>query len=132
MLKPIEKVPIFPLLSQASDPFCWFHDTLCIVALTTQLATTKEALAKEKTAQSTADRSLAKEKTARYVTEQALQYPNDAKAELTQELESIKASLTTTHDKLTSKSAALDVAVIREQQAKIQMKTVEEKLKAAE
>jgi hypothetical protein len=22
MLKPIEKVPIFPLLSQASDPFC--------------------------------------------------------------------------------------------------------------
>jgi hypothetical protein len=51
---------------------------------------------------------------------------------LTQELESTKASLTATHDKLTSKSAALDVAVIREQQAKIHMTMAEEKLKAAE
>jgi hypothetical protein len=51
---------------------------------------------------------------------------------LTQELESTKSSLTTTHDKLTSKSAALDIAVIQEQQTKIQMKMVEEKLKAAE
>jgi hypothetical protein len=50
---------------------------------------------------------------------------------LTQALESIKASLTVIHDKLTSKSAALDVVVIQEQQAKIQMKTTEEKLKAA-
>jgi hypothetical protein len=51
---------------------------------------------------------------------------------LTQELESTKAFLTSTHDKLTSKSATLDIVVIREQQAKIQMKTAEEKLKAAE
>jgi 1,2-phenylacetyl-CoA epoxidase PaaB subunit len=48
---------------------------------------------------------------------------------LTQELESTKASLTATQDKLTSKSAALDVAVIRK--AKIQMTTTEEKLKAS-
>jgi hypothetical protein len=51
---------------------------------------------------------------------------------LTQELKSTKASLTATHDKLTSKSAALDVVVIREQRAKIQMKTDEEKLNATE
>jgi hypothetical protein len=51
---------------------------------------------------------------------------------LTRELESIKASLTATHDKLTSKSAALDVAVIQEQQTKIQKTTAEEKLKATE
>jgi hypothetical protein len=51
---------------------------------------------------------------------------------LTQELESTKASLTATYDKLTSKSAALDIAVIREQQAKIEMMTAEEKLKADE
>jgi DNA repair exonuclease SbcCD ATPase subunit len=132
MLKPIEKVPIFPLLSQASDPFCWFHDLLCTVALTTQLAVAQEALSKEKTAWSVVDRSLAEEKTTHHATEQALQNSNDAKAELTQELESTKASLTATHDKLTSKSAALDVAVIQEQQAKIQMKMAEEKLKAAE
>jgi hypothetical protein len=51
---------------------------------------------------------------------------------LTRELESTKASLTATPDKLTSKSAALDVMVIQEQQAKIQMMTAQEKLKAAE
>jgi uncharacterized protein (DUF3084 family) len=80
----------------------------------------QEALTKEKTARSAADRSLAKEKTTHHA------------AELTQELESTKTSLTTTHDKLTSKSDALDIAVIQEQQAKIQMKTTKEKLKAAE
>jgi hypothetical protein len=79
----------------------------------------QEARSKEKTARSTADRSLAEEKTARHATEQALQNSNDAKAELTRELESTKASLTATHDKLTIKSAALDVAVIQEQQVKI-------------
>jgi hypothetical protein len=51
---------------------------------------------------------------------------------LTQEQESTKASLTAIHDKLTSKLAAIDVAVIWEQQAEIQLMTAEEKLKAAE
>jgi hypothetical protein len=51
---------------------------------------------------------------------------------LTQELESTKASLTATYDKLTIKSAALDVTMIWEQQAKIQMTMAEEKLKATE
>jgi hypothetical protein len=59
MLKPIGKVPIFPLLPQASDPFCWFHDIRCTVALTTQPTATQEALAKEKTARSAVDQSLA-------------------------------------------------------------------------
>jgi hypothetical protein len=71
------------------------------------------------------------EKTVWHAVEQALQNSNDDKAELTQELESTKASLTATHDKLTSKSTALDVAVIQEQQARIQMMMAEEKLKAA-
>jgi hypothetical protein len=51
---------------------------------------------------------------------------------LNRELESTKASLTATPHKLTSKSADIDVMVIREQQAKIQMMTAQEKLKAAE
>jgi enoyl-[acyl-carrier-protein] reductase (NADH) len=51
---------------------------------------------------------------------------------LTQALDSTKASLTAIHDKLTSKSVALDIAVIREQQAKIQMTMANEKLKVAE
>jgi hypothetical protein len=62
MLKPIGKVPIFPLLPQASDLFCWFHDIHYTVALTTQLTIMQEALTKEKTAQSAVDRSLAEEK----------------------------------------------------------------------
>jgi chromosome segregation ATPase len=100
--------------------------------LTTQLVIALEALSKEKTAWSTINRSLAEEKTAWHVAEQAVQSSNDSKNELTWELESTKASLTVTHDKLTSKSAAIDVTVIQEQQAKIQLTTAEEKLKAAE
>jgi Zn-finger protein len=87
---------------------------------------------KGKTTWSAVDRSLAEEKNAHHAVEQALQNSNDAKSELTQELESTKAFLTATHDKLTNKLAALDVAMIWEQQAKIQMKIAEEKLKAAE
>jgi hypothetical protein len=83
MLKLIGKVPIFPLLSQASDPFCGFHDLLCTVVLTTQLAAAQEALSKEKTAQLVAGRFLAEEKTVRHAAEQALQNSNDAKSELT-------------------------------------------------
>jgi hypothetical protein len=60
------------------------------------------------------DRPFAKEKIVQHVAKQALQSSNDANADLTQELESSKASLTTTHDKLTSKSTALDVVVIQE------------------
>jgi hypothetical protein len=48
MLKLIGKVPIFPLLSQAFDLFCWFHDILCTVALTTQPAAMQEAPPKRK------------------------------------------------------------------------------------
>jgi hypothetical protein len=48
MLKLIGKVPIFPLLSQAFDPFCWFHDILCTVVPTTQLAAMQEAPTKGK------------------------------------------------------------------------------------
>jgi hypothetical protein len=100
--------------------------------MTTQLAVAQEVVSKEKIAWLTIDRTLAEEKTTRHAAEQALQNSNDAKAELTWEMESTKASLTATHDKLTSKSAALNVTMIWEQQAKIQMKTAEEKPKAAE
>jgi hypothetical protein len=64
MPKSIGKVPIFPLLSQASDPICRFHDLLCPVALTTRLAVVQEALSKKKVARLDVDRSLAEEKTA--------------------------------------------------------------------
>jgi chromosome segregation ATPase len=131
MLKPIRKALIFSLLLQASEPFLLIKWSSFSVALITQLAAAQVALSKEKAARSAVNHSLAEKKTVWHTVEQALQNSNDDKAELTQELESTKASLTATHDKLTSKSSALDVTVIQEQQAKIQMMMAEEKLKAA-
>jgi hypothetical protein len=95
--------------------------------MTTQLTAAQEALSKESCSIGCWS-IFSWGKAARHATEQALQNSSDAKAELTLELESTKAPLTTTHDKLTSKSAALDVAMIQEQQAKIQMMMSEEKL----
>jgi chromosome segregation ATPase len=89
-------------------------------------------LSKEKAARSAADGSLAEDKTARHAAKQALQSYNDAKDELARELESTQASLTATHDKLTSESYALDTVVILEQKMNIQLMTAKEKLKAAE
>jgi hypothetical protein len=51
---------------------------------------------------------------------------------MARELESTRASLTTTTDKLSSKSSALDHAVIWEKQMKIRLMTSEEKLMACE
>jgi chromosome segregation ATPase len=89
-------------------------------------------LSKEKDAQSAADRSLVEEKATQQAVEQALQSFDDGRAGLARELESTQASLTTTHDKLTTKAFALDTTVIREQQMKVQLMGAEEKLKAAE
>jgi hypothetical protein len=47
---------------------------------------------------------------------------------LARELDSTRASLTATTEKLFAKSSALDYAVIREQQMKIQLTACEEKL----
>jgi hypothetical protein len=44
----------------------------------------------------------------------------------------VQASLTTTTNKLTSKSSALDIVVIREHEMEIKMKAAEEKLKMTE
>jgi hypothetical protein len=57
---------------------------------------------------------LTEEKAAQQVVEQALQSSNNAKAKLAQELESTQATLTASHNKLTSKSSTLDTAVILE------------------
>jgi hypothetical protein len=48
---------------------------------------------------------------------------------LNRELESTKGSLAATHDKLTIKSSSLDIVVIHEQQAKIQLMMAKDKLK---
>jgi hypothetical protein len=75
---------------------------------------------------------LAEEKAAWQTTKQSLQTSDEARANLAWDLESVQASLTTTTSKLTSKSPALDTAVIREHEMEIKLKAAEEKLKVVE
>jgi chromosome segregation ATPase len=99
--------------------------------LTTELAATRKALSEEKVVWSAADRALAEEQAAWQVTDQSLLSSNEANTLLARELESTRASLTATTDKLSSKSFALDHAMIWEQQMKIRLMSCEEKLTVA-
>jgi hypothetical protein len=74
---------------------------------------------------------LPEKKAAQRAVNQSLLSSNKANALLSLELEFTQVSLTTTTDKLSSKSSALNTAVIREQQMKIQLMTCEEKLTVA-
>jgi hypothetical protein len=74
---------------------------------------------------------LAEEQAAWQVTDQSLLSSNEANTLLARELESTRASLTATTDKLSSKSFALDHATIWEQQMKIRLMSCEEKLTVA-
>jgi hypothetical protein len=73
---------------------------------------------------------LAKEKTAWQVVDQSLRASDEAKAALSQDLQSAQASLTATTEKLISKSSALDFMMIREREAKIKLQAAEAKIKA--
>jgi paraquat-inducible protein B len=75
---------------------------------------------------------LAEEKAARQATEQSLQQSKDANATLALELENAHTSLAATHDKLDSKSKALDFQVIRDNEVVLRLKNAESWLKAAE
>jgi hypothetical protein len=132
MWKLIEKVLILPLLLQTSDFLYQLYNFFGFVALTAQLAAAQKELSEEKASWSTADRSLAEEKAAWQTTKQSLQTSDEARANLAWDLESVQASLTTTTSKLTSKSPALDTAVIREHEMEIKLKAAEEKLKVVE
>jgi hypothetical protein len=96
------------------------------------IAELKKALSKEKTTRSTANRALAEEKAARQSVEQSILSFNEANTLLSRELDSTRAFLTATTDKLSSKSAALDHTIIQEQQMEIQLMACEKKWTACE
>jgi hypothetical protein len=98
------------------------------VALTTELMAARKELFETKDVRSAADWALAEEKAAWQVADQSLPSSNEANALLAWELESTRASLIATTDKLSTKSSALDHVVIREQQMKIHLTMCEEKL----
>jgi hypothetical protein len=75
---------------------------------------------------------VAEEKASRQATEQSLQESKDVNATLALEIENAHTFLAATRDKLDSKSQALDFQVICADEAMLQLKNAESRLKAAE
>jgi hypothetical protein len=76
--------------------------------LANNLKAAQKTLSDEKSVRLGAENSLAEAKAARQAAEQSLQQSKDADATMALELENARTSLTATHDKLDSKSKALD------------------------
>jgi hypothetical protein len=89
-------------------------------------------LSTKKSARSAVEQVLAEERAIRQAAEQALQHSKDANTKLALELENAQASLLVTCDKLERKSKALDFPVIRADEATLQMKNTEGRLKTTE
>jgi hypothetical protein len=90
-----------------------------------ELVAMKRALPEEKAFQSAVDPSLAEEKAAHQTAEQSLQTSDEARVNLAWDLVLVLASLTAT----TSKSTAMDIAMIQVHGMEIKLKATEEKLK---
>jgi DNA repair exonuclease SbcCD ATPase subunit len=102
-----------------------------IAVLANNLKAAQQALSDEESALLRAENSLAEERAARQAVEQSFQQSNDANVTLVLELETAQTSLAATHDKLNSKSKALDFQVIRVDEAVLRLKNAESRLKAA-
>jgi paraquat-inducible protein B len=100
--------------------------------LANDLKAAQKSLSDEKSARLGIENSLAEEKAARQATEQSLQQSKDTNATLALELENTQTSLAATHDKLDSKSKALDFQVIRGDEAMLWLKNGESWLKSIE
>jgi chromosome segregation ATPase len=100
--------------------------------LANDLKAAQKALSNEKYVRLEVENSMAEAKAARQAAEQSLQQSKNANATLALELENAWTSLAATHDKLDSKSEALDFQVIRADEAMLQLKNAESRLKAAE
>jgi chromosome segregation ATPase len=100
--------------------------------LANDLKVAQKALSDEKSARLGVKNSLGEEKTSRQAAEQSLQQSKDANTTLALELEKAHTSLAATHDKLDSKSQALDFQVIRADESMLRLKNTKNRLKAAE
>jgi hypothetical protein len=100
--------------------------------LANNLKAVQKALSNEKSVRLGAENSLAEGKTTRQAAEQSLQQFKDVSATLALKLENAQTSLAATHDKLDSKSKALDFQVIRADEAILRLKNAESRLKATE
>jgi DNA repair exonuclease SbcCD ATPase subunit len=100
--------------------------------LANDLKAAQKTLSDMKSIRLGAENSLAEVKAARQAAEQFLQQSKDANATMALELENARTSLAATHDKLDSKSKALDFQVICADEAMLQPKNAESRLKAVE
>jgi hypothetical protein len=100
-----------------------------LVALTARLEPAEKALLKEGVARLVANQSLAEEKASWQIADQSLWVTQEASAALNWDLQSAKASIITTKERLSSKLAALDGMVIREREAQIKLETIDEERK---
>jgi chromosome segregation ATPase len=100
--------------------------------LANDLKAAQKALSNEKYVRLEVENSMTEAKATRQAAEQSLQQSKNANATLALELENAWTSLAATHDKLDSKSEALDFQVIRADEAMLQLKNAESRLKAAE
>jgi hypothetical protein len=99
--------------------------------LANDLKPVQKALSDEKSVRLGVENSLAEERAARQAAKQSHQLSKDANATMALELENAQTSLAATHDKLDSKSKALDFHVIRADEAVLRLKNAESRLKAA-
>jgi hypothetical protein len=100
--------------------------------LAEELVAVQKALSTEKSTRLAGDQALAEERVVRQAAEQALQHSKDANAKLALELENVQASLVATHDKLLRKSKALNIQVIRANEAALRLKNTKGRLNTAE
>jgi hypothetical protein len=100
--------------------------------LTNDLKIVQKTLSDEKSTRLGVENSLPEEKAARQTAEQSLQQSKDTNANLALELENAQTSLAATHDKLDSKSKALNFKVIRADEDMLRLKNIENRLKVVE
>jgi hypothetical protein len=102
------------------------------VVLANNLKAAQKALSDKKSVRLGVESSLAEEKVLRQAAKQYLHQSKDANTTLELELENAHTSLASTHDKLDSKSKALNFKVIHADEAMLRLKNAESWLKAAE
>jgi hypothetical protein len=98
---------------------CSFADFLILVLvdLAARLKAAEKALSKERATRLATDQFLAEEKAVRQIVGQALRSSQEANATLNWVLQTAQSSINATMEKLSSKSSALDLVVIRESEA---------------
>jgi predicted RNA-binding protein YlxR (DUF448 family) len=113
---------------------CSFVDFLILVLVTlaARLEADEKVMSEERAAWLAINQSLAEKKVARQIADRSARSYQEANTALNQDLQSVQAFVTATMEKLSSKSSALDLAVIWEREVQINLQKLDEEKKAQE